>query len=813
MAALLVIGVGAGGCKRSPQESVAPAKTQERRLSAGQTEESWLVGQVSSYIRDLGEFGRKTEIEFENRGRVLTSTGVGYEFGVGGRIHVVSMETGLWTPVSYAALAKELAGEAEMVAPELSDTEFARVLLSPGLGVLLEQNKRLSDFLSEHPASSAGHVQAALLLGVIALNDYSGTFRDVRIPLNRMVAHLAIADALGIASDSDGRRLAELLRLTLCGLQSEALLQLRDFHPKGDGALGEWAVILRLRNTCDWRMNREKALAGSDALKQEYFRALVRSVGAGAGLQFLKDAGVSSGVGYTRIANETRLSVAQGHAFTRAGLSMELAESAAAAKAFGIDAESKGLSWFKTYAGTPEGSPVTEGSRVEVAGRNLWAGYHQRNVMQATHRLFVFLNDNWGVREEAGKLDAFVRNTLPETRYTPFLKRLMARTDAARRAANTQCEPVIRERPELVMPALWVSLRENEDGRNVLSCPDHHAWFNPEVLPGTAFEVDERLYQIGVGDENDNAWMKEVWSRAPYGYIVARYNAYHENGDSYDNMPPAVAEKWLGTLTGFNAKAARLLARSHRGDPEKYQIAMEKAAQLDPDLYLEMAEFLESRGLHDKAGAAYLVAFEKAEDRVHMANESLPLVKFLYQKGDMVTAEKVAAAAAEVYSYRGLEAHMWLLEQKGDWKAALTTARKIDDRYNEEPISLAACLARYSVKDPVAAKAGGHDKVIARFFPAGMKRVDVADFSGAPKKGVRINGDSKLMRPFGLSEGMVIVALDGVQTDNFKQYQVVRELSSEPAMSLIVWDGTGYRKSEGLLPGRRFQIDMGDYAR
>jgi len=43
--------------------------------------------------------------------------------------------------------------------------------------------------------------------------------------------------------------------------------------------------------------------------------------------------------------------------------------------------------------------------------------------------------------------------------------------------------------------------------------------------------------------------------------------------------------------------------------------------------------------------------------------------------------------------------------------------------------------------------------------------------------------------------------------------KVVREMDSEPQMSLIVWDGSAYRVSEGLLPGRRFGVDMTDYAK
>jgi len=241
---------------------------------------------------------------------------------------------------------------------------------------------------------------------------------------------------------------------------------------------------------------------------------------------------------------------------------------------------------------------------------------------------------------------------------------------------------------------------------------------------------------------------------------------------------------------------------------------MEKAAAFSPNLYLELGEYLDERGLHEKAAETYLLAFAKAEDRVYMANQSLPLVKYLYDKGDLAKATEVAESAAKVFSYQGLQAHIWLLEKQGKWKDALEVGRKIDERYNADgPVAETSGLIRMSKADMAAARALGYEAKIAGFFPKGVQTVTLADFKTAPKQGVSINGSSKEMVPFGLEENMVIVALNGIRTDTFAQYKVVREMDSEPQMSLIVWDGSAYRVSEGLLPGRRFGVDMTDYAK
>lgn len=803
------------GCTPSSNEPEASTRNvaSHATTSKWQTEQTWIIGQVCEFIAALGDYHSKSAATSEKRDSGPDETIADGVSVAEEDMRRIPMDAGVWDPVSYQSFARRFFSDPDPAVLVMADQEFAKVLLAPNFTSFHAQNKRLSQFLSKHPASASGHVQAALLLGTIALNDHSGVFRDVRIPLNRMIAHLSVADALGVSSEDRGRRLAELIRLTLCGRQTYALLMLRDFADDSP-VWAEWNLILRLRNTGDWRDGRERALSGSDGLKLEYFRALTHSVGAESGLAFLEEAKVSPGLAHIRIANETSLSVEQGHIFAKSGLGMELQEASTAAKAFGVDVSSNDLGWFETYANTPEGSPVaaTAGSGIDIAGRNLLAGYHQRHLMQAAHRMFEFLHDRWGVKDEAGRLGYFLSETLPETRYTPFLKRLIARDDATRRAANQVCEEVIRTLPEMVTPALWMSLRDDHRGRRILPYPDHHVWFNPEVLPGTAFEVGERLYRIGLGDESDDAWMREVWSRAPYVYSLARYNAYHENGDSHDNMDAAIAKKWLGQMTEFHLRAMRYLANSHKHDPESYRATMLQAARLAPNLYIDLAQTLEEMGRRGEAAEAYLEAFEKATDRVRMANSALPLVEYLYEKGDLRMAETVAQHAAEVYSYRGLETHGWLQEQRGNWSGARETARKIDARYNKTPLAEAAHLMRMSIAQPGVAKQMEQNRVVIRIFPSGIQRVAMADFSAAPRKGVLINGDNRRLAELGLRAGMVIVALNGIRTDNFEQYDVVRALSSDPEMNLIVWDGA-YKTSEGQIPGRRFNVDMVDYTR
>ncbi len=816
LAAILLI----TGCNPSELQShQASQATNNRSPKSTASEEAWIVHQVSRFLVELGSFTKEGTPEstgLKVRQTWTPETGRGYEILVGKQATPINVGLGVWTPVTYSPLAKTVFGVIDPAKPEMPDGDFIKVMLSPGVSTFLAQDQRLSDFLTDHPHSASGHLQAALLLGTIALNDYSGEFRDIRIPLNRMTAHLAAADALGLEPNSDGRQLAESVRLTLCGLQSDALAYLEKLAVTNDKFLGEWIAVLRLRNTGDWTRDRDNAAKGQDALKFEYYHALVQSVGPKAGIEFLETASLEPNISYWRIANEVDLSVSEGHTFTKPMLGIELKEIAATAKTFGINPVSDNLDWLKSYTATPEGTSVHHADSnhnvIEVAGRGFFAGYQLRHLMQAAQKTFAFLNDDWGVRKDAKEFKSIITDQLPKTRYTPFLMRMIARTNAERVDANETCEAIIASTPEIVTPALWISLRDDENNRRVLSVPDHHGWFDPEVLPGSAFEIDDRLYKIGVGDENDVAWMKTLWERAPYGYAVARFNAYRENGETYENMNPSIAAKWMGGLPAYHLRAMRFVASSLKGQPEKYQAAMTKAAQLDPDLYIDLGIYLEDQGMTEAAAHAYLQAFEKAKDRIYMANYSLPLVRYLHATDNLSMARKVAQAAADVFSYRGLKALIWLQEQEGNWSKALETARKIDQRYNDDqPIAESICLIHRASADHQNPDTLSRNKILTKIFPHGLKNVAFKDFKVAPKRGVLFNGYSPKMSPFGLQTNMVVVALNGYETETFAQYRVIRELSDDPKMDLIVWDGSGYRASSGKLHDRKFDVDMVDY--
>lgn len=772
-----------------------------------QTEEAWMVSEVTQTLSDLIAFGagKKTK---PVRVKETSEDGV-YEVRSSLGEFSLDVRSGIWNPSTYSPLAtKAVASTGEC---DENPPSALMNLLEPGFQNLAEENRRISDWLTREPGSAPAHVQAALLLGSIGLNDHAGLFRDPRQVLNRMTAHLALARALGISESDDSFLVASALLKTLTGNQSEAVSLIETWPEKE--ALTPWKNLLLLRNTNDWRLVEEIDATTPAALRNEAVRARVVAITPGAALDFLRKNEIEPDATIWRIFNEANLGVELGHVFNKPILDVEFSESAIAAKHFDIPVEEDNADWVLKYLNTPAAGVVRKtrnGPAIEVAGQDIFADYHQRHLLAGFSKLFSFLQDMWGVRDQAGQLKNYVLNEMPDLRLKPFLIRDIARSDAERHAANPAGEAVIFKAPETVTPLMWAALRRNQQKQDVTPAPDFHGWFSPEVPRQTAFETGERLYAIGVGDESDSAWLGELWQRAPYDYPLSAFNAYLEQGQSW-TIPAPVLEKWFARVLPYNIPAMQRRADALQSDPEAFAAAMEKVIRFAPNTLLDVACVAGSHGRDDLREEYLLRAFAEAEDRVWMANESTWLVARLYTTGRVEKAREVADAAAEVYSYRGLESALWLAEAQGRWGEAMEIAKKIDQRYNEDPCEQVACYLRMNQQAPMQSAAfHGMEK---KLFPKGLKKAALSDFTGPPTNGTRIDSNSTKLQNFGLVPGQIIVGLDGYKVDSMPQYQAIRRLRSDDEMTIIAWDGQSYREITGSVPRRFFDVDMTTYPR
>jgi len=91
-----------------------------------------------------------------------------------------------------------------------------------------------------------------------------------------------------------------------------------------------------------------------------------------------------------------------------------------------------------------------------------------------------------------------------------------------------------------------------------------------------------------------------------------------------------------------------------------------------------------------------------------------------------------------------------------------------------------------------------------------VESASIGDFSGVPRDGVLVAGDSDALEQIGIHAGDVIVAVSGVRVHNFGQYCLAREFPPDETLDLIVWNGA-YREIKVSILGHRFGADFRDY--
>src|ERR1017187_5276795 len=168
----------------------------------------------------------------------------------------VSIKGPIWSPAVYEALAGELAravGLSGNHPGKPDDTALLSKLIDNTAETIEDQNQAISAALEKDFRNPDLHEAAAMLLGAFMLRENSGNFYEIRSPLSRMTAHLAMAQFLrGTGTRSMNGRMAEAVLLTLMNDQSLALACLKAIATN-DAAVAAMARALRTVNTGDYR--------------------------------------------------------------------------------------------------------------------------------------------------------------------------------------------------------------------------------------------------------------------------------------------------------------------------------------------------------------------------------------------------------------------------------------------------------------------------------------------------------------------------------------------------------------------------------
>lgn len=722
----------------------------------------------------------------------------------------------IWSPEVYdpvAALLANSIGLTSNATESPGDTVLLAKLTDGQAATIEAENQKLSQALESDFSNPLLHEQAAVLLGAFTLREHSGNFFEIRSPLCRLTAQLALARYLagGDLNDVNGR-MADAMLLTLMNNQADALEKLSDLKTN-NAAVTSWVRALQARNTGDYR-----PLDKLDGLSQveciEWFRAL--EVSANTDIAWSKLSEVQKKVpDFVRIANENDYSVGVGHELLALSLPLEFHEITSVYE-LAQHKKLKKENLISALNQMPEhcfSTGTTGQTSVNVIGWGLWAGFFQRQLCHAVEHDFNLLQWKWGVPDDAKEFSTKCNQMLGGLRLYPFVRRFNATDVAAYHQSVDDGFKVTVATPQLVPAYCWNHLcYDFSASEYYMPIPNPHMneWHNHNPPPGTVYNLSPRLDHTSLtGRPDSGRLIDELHERAPYDWDLIRYILKTK----YNNLPTYLqAMELFGPAVAYDNFAMETVAYSVRDQPEKYEKLMGQAAAVNPADYFALADYFSSRKEDDKAAGYIEKGTALDSDSVTAAYYADRLITYYLKHGQTEAARKEADFAGDVYSSVGLLAKAEFLEATGDYPGAFQWFANNEDRYDDSGPLVAFCL-RYKAKTGSTAYDGELQKRLTKYFPDGIQQVKLADFQGAPTDGVVFQDENNLLHSAGLKAGDVIVAVYGIRVHSQLQYEYGRGISSAPELDLIVWQpgDQHYHEIKTSPPNHLFGVDIGDY--
>lgn len=719
----------------------------------------------------------------------------------------------IWSPEVYDGVAAKLAekiGLGNSVSGDSEDTELLEKLLDGTAATIEEQNQNLSRLLEDDFSNPVLHEEAAVLLGAFTLREHSGVFYEIRSPLCRMTAHLAMARYLGNNSYGINGQVAEAMLLTLMNNETSALEKLSEI--KTDNATSmSWVRALQARNTGDYR-----PLENSDGLSQvecvEWFRALYMNANHDVAWNKLNDSQKQT-IDFIRIANEGNFSVQLGHDLLDVSLPKEFQEIASIYQLSHNQKIEKGR-LVNALNQMPEGCFSTNSENqiyVRIIGWGQWAMFFQRHLCLEIEQDFEFLEKKWGVPDDAASFCDEYNSYFDGLRLYPFVRRFNCTNAETYHSAVDDCFKVTITSPQLVPAECWNYLWYTTTVAPFYApYPSAHIsdWHKHNPPPGTAYNSRPRMDHRSLTQRPDSEMLFErLHELAPYDCNIT----YHILETKYHNAPTyEEAAALFQPVLPYVYYAMETVAKTIQDQPEKYESLMAKAGEIDPPEYFVLGDYFKDRHEDDKAAKYYEKAYQLDLDAVQVANGAGWLVQYYLKNGRTNDASHLADFVGGVYSYSGLATKAQFLEDIGDYDGAFEWFLKIQDRYNDSGPVTAFCN-RYKIKTGDARFENELQRRMGNLFPKGIEKASIGNFRSAPRDGVSINGENDLIRNSGMKSGDVIVAINGIRVHNFAQYSFEREMGPSE-MDLIVWQGDAYHEIKANPPNHRFGVDFSDYS-
>jgi tetratricopeptide (TPR) repeat protein len=449
--------------------------------------------------------------------------------------------------------------------------------------------------------------------------------------------------------------------------------------------------------------------------------------------------------------------------------------------------------------------------QVDVIGWGQWADFLQRQLCHAIQQNFYFMDDMWGVPDEAKEFAAKCDKAFGGLRLYPFVRRFDCTDVESYHKSVDNGFKVTVTSPQLVPAECWNYLCYKVNFAPLYQPdPNPHVneWHSHNPPPETVYDLHPRLNHPSLINRSDAVARFEVLHQmAPYDCRIVHFLLERKYGNrpSYEQ-----ATNLYQAVLPYSITAMRTVAGTAYNQPEQYQKLMLQAAELDPVCYYVLGDYEISR--HDEdLGAKYIDrACAVDPDSVRVSNRAYWRVQYYLKKGQIEKASQIADEGGEVYSSVGLEAKASFLEKTTNYDEAFQWYAKIEERYDKSGPLISFC-ERYKNLTGDPRFEPELKKRVHKLFPDGMEKVSLADFHTPPVDGVSIRQQNDLLTAAGLRAGDVIVALNGTRTHTFNQYVFVRDALTEPELDLIVWQGSAYHEIKASPPNHKFGVDFRDY--
>lgn len=746
----------------------------------------------------------------------------------------ITVERYFWAPETFAPWATALLTAAHWRAPKefpRADLEYFSRLTNPTPETLTREDKRLSDALTTEPLNPELHEQAALLIGSFAMRQSAGAaFGDLRRPLSKMTAHLALAKSIRGKLGPSGD-LAEAVLCSLTGRETPAL-EIVD-RLQGNAGIGQgvpatapaiWSKALRMHNTGDYRLFGQPENA-SLLERLEYFRALRYSVDSAAATRFVLDHELEPLAEWTEIILAGHLSVADGNRWAEGALKMELAEYAAQyrnyfgkpiAREEAINALNAGWEQF------PKSNQ--EHPALNVLGWGAWAEQHQRQLCDLIETTSYWLGRLQGMPKSAADFEDQFTREFHALNLFPLIRFYTSQDDSSTRSFNGRVRTIAAEHPQWVTFEHWQCARSemmridkpfsNAPGSTAprrsakqrptprptsvpkidpLFTSDH--WFFPPMPVGTLYDLSNRSGRSGMSGVNA-VDIEAAKAMAPSNVTILQQ---HLLKTTNFKPTPDQTEAQFDRVSGYNVRAMKLVSSAVIADPVRYARVYGALCWFDPDRYVDLGKYFVQHGDEEKAVQAYQNAFDHATDRVHVSNTMGWLVNYYYDHGKTDDAMRIASDAADAYSQVGLVTMADLYDRMGRLDLAEWYLKKAQARYPESTEEdLLDFYARNRDKSP--AYAAAEKEFRSHAFPNGADNVTLGDLHDPPEDGIIFNGTSERTTKAELQKGDIFVGLNGYRIHNVAQYHAARHPYNNPNVTFILWRGGKYLELKTIFP-------------